>query len=167
MINSSGSFAVPAELPGAESLTLDDRAEFKIMSAAGIQYPVGVKGAYKSGELGVVSLPLTFLTSVFGFRIQNGVLIEGETVSKHFAILFESIDGDTPERFVYYNCIALLPEFKRTTIDENIEISGDKLKIVVCRPLARLLRGFNADYKASVIQGEQAFDTWFNEVYLT
>jgi len=166
-IMSGSGYATPAGLPGAESLTLDDHADFKIINAAGIDIPAGVKGAYKSGELGVVSLPLTFLTGVFGYRYENGVLIEGKTVSKHFAMLFETLDGLTPERFVYYDCIALLPQFKRETIGESVELETQKLKIAVCRPIARLLRGYNADYSASVLFGEQAYDTWFDGVYLT
>ena len=165
-ILSTGGFAVPAALPGAESLSLNDGADFKIVSAAGAQTPIGIKEAYKSGELGVVSLPLTFFTDVFGCRYENGVIYEGKTISEHFALLFESMDGIIPERFVFYDCIAFLPDFNRETVGENVSIATEKLKIAVCRPLARLLRGYNADYKASVRQGEQAFDTWFDEVHI-
>lgn len=165
-ILSTGNFAVPTALPGAVSLTLDDLSEFKMLNATGIEFPVCVKGAYKSGELSVVSLPLEFFMSIFEFRKHGGVLVEGKTVSKHFALLFESNDCSTPERFVFYDCIALLPGFQRSTVGESVEIADSKMKIAVSRPLARLIRGYDADFSASVLQGDEAFDTWFDEVYL-
>lgn len=165
IILSTGSYDTPTRMPGAESLTLDDHTDLLISNAAGAEVPVGVKGAYKSGELAVTSLPLAFLTGLLGYKYENGILSEGKTKSDRFALLFESIDKTTPERFVFYDCIAYLPGFERITTAENIELSSDKLSIAVRRPLARLLRGYDADYKRSCLKGQQAYDNWFKEVY--
>lgn len=165
-ILSTGGFARPASLPAAVSLSLNDNSDFMVVSAVGIQSPIGIKEAYKSGELETASLPLAFLTDILGYKYQNGMLFEGEKKAEHFALLFESEDSGLPERFVYYDCIAFVPELSRETIGDSVNIKDDKLKIAVSRPLARLLRGFDADYKAQVSKGEQAFDTWFDEVYV-
>ena len=165
-ILNTGGFAAPCRLPAAVKLSLNDHTDILTASAAGVTSAIGIKGAYKSGELEVASLPLAFLTDILGYRIQSGVLIEGKIQASHFALLFESLDNATPERFVYYDCIAFQPEFKRETIGDSVEITDEKLSIAVCRPLAKLLRGYSADFMSKCAKGEQAFDTWFDEVYV-
>lgn len=165
-ILNTGGYAAPKRLAGAENLTLNDHADFRILRAAGIDYPAATAGSYKSGELGIASLPLSFLTEIMGYRNNNGVLIEMQTHSEHFALLFESLNSGYPERFVYYDCMAIAPEFERETTGDSVKVVTEKLSIVATRPLARLLRGWNADYKAQVSFGHQAFDTWFDEVYV-
>ncbi|MCH4205190.1 MAG: hypothetical protein LKF53_02200 [Solobacterium sp.] len=159
-------YATPIKLPGAKSISLsptgDDTEEY---ADDNIWYSATSNTGY-DGTVELMGLPDSFLTDVLGQTkdATSGALIE-KSSDKHseFALLFEtSFEGDeklTSKRALMYRCTIARPDEGGSTKEKAISAATDSLKIK-CLP-----RESDCAVKASVVNTDTAFSTWFDKVF--
>lgn len=155
-------YAVPVPLPGAVSISLDPTGEPESFYADGIEYYIINNNQGYDGDLEVAMIPEGFRTDILKEEADsnNVLVVNANSETGRFALLFE-FDGDVKKiRHVLYNCSASRPTIEAKTNEEDKEVQTETLT-VKARPMA------NGYVKAKT--GDNTADTvyknWYNEVY--
>ena len=166
-IGSSGEYGVPTALPGAVSLSINGGSrELTLNSYFGDVPFKKEKGSY-SGSLIIASLPLAFLSDIYGIELDvNGVEIDkGNETVKPFALLYQTNTDEGTIREVWYSCTAERPQYSIRTNDTGITVATRQIEIKMEKNIAREIYGFNDPFRARVKSGDEEYDTFFDEVY--
>src|SRR5690554_3917595 len=155
-------YDTPKSIPGAVNLTLDAAGEsVQFYADDSVYYEENTNDGY-TGSLEMALIPDEFRVDVLGDELDaNGALIENKDAkAKHFALLFES-DGDKEKtRHVLYYVLASRPNVSGSTKTNTKEPQTETMNITA-RPAPD-----TGDVKAKVPQGSDAYDTFFDEVYI-
>ena len=155
-------YDTPKSIPGAVNLTLDAAGEsVQFYADDMVYYEENTNDGY-TGSLEMALIPDDFRKDVLGeIEDANGALIENkDTKAKHFALLFE-FDGDAKKtRHVLYYVLASRPSVAGATTTNTKEPQTETLNITA-RPAPD-----TGDVKAKVPQDSDAYDTFFESVYI-
>jgi len=155
-------YDTPKPIRGAVNLTLDAAGEsVQFYADDMVYYEENTNNGYE-GSLEMALIPDDFRKDVLGeIEDAKGALIENKDAkAKHFALMFE-FDGDAKKtRHVLYYVLASRPSVSGSTRTNTKEPQTETLNITA-RPAPD-----TGDVKAKVPQGSDAYDTFFDEVYL-
>ncbi len=155
-------YGTPKRIPGAVNLTLDAAGEsVQFYADDMVYYEENTNDGY-TGSLEIALIPDDFRKDVLGeMEDANGALIENKDAkAKHFALLFE-FDGDAKKtRHVLYYVLASRPSVSGSTRTNTKEPQTETLNITA-RPAPD-----TGDVKAKVPQGSDAYDAFFDEIYI-
>ena len=155
-------YDTPKSIPGAVNLTLDAAGEsVQFYADDSVYFEDNTNDGY-TGSLEMALIPDDFRVDVLGDELDaNGALIENKDAkAKHFALLFE-FDGDAKKtRHVLYYVFASRPSISGSTRTNTKEPQTETMNITA-RPAPD-----TGDVKAKVPQGSDAYDTFFDEVYI-
>ena len=155
-------YCQPKSIPGAVNLTLDAAGEsVQFYADDSVYFEDNTNDGY-TGSLEMALIPDDFREDVLGDVLDaNGALIENKDAkAKHFALLFE-FDGDAKKtRHVLYYVLASRPSVSGSTRTNTKEPQTETLNITA-RPAPD-----TGDVKAKVPQGSDAYNTFFDEVYI-
>lgn len=160
----SPTWATPAPIPGAVSLSLDAEGDSNTFYADGIAYYVSTANNGYSGDLEIAMVPESFETDVLGqTKDSKQVMIETtEDQVKPFALLFQ-FDGDVKgTRHVLYNCTATRPSVSSQTNEESKEPVTDTLSLT-----ASPLSDGRIKAKTTAETESADYENWFKKVYET
>lgn len=165
---SSGVYQTPKPIPGGVSLSIDPPSGAKYISSSIGNVPYGnVEGEY-SGSLTIASLPLAFLSDIYGYNVNlAGDVIKDGGIKKaaHFALMYQTQTDSGAKRVVFYDCeVGNYSEQIRTT-EAGINYTAYTVPIKMRKNPAKVLRGYDSDYKAEVYDTNAAYETFFNSVY--
>ena len=168
IIKSTGAYDTPKAMPGGVSLTVSPTGADTVIKSRLGNVPYRTEEGEVSGNLTVASVPLAFLTDVFGITVDsNGAVIDkGYKKPVHFALLYqtEGDEGDA-KRVVWYDCVAQKPNYSIQTNAEGVSVTTDTLSIVMRRNAAKALRGYDVPLKAELTESDTGYDTFYNAVY--
>ena len=155
-------YDIPVAIPGAVNLTLDAAGEsVQFYADDRVYFEENTNDGY-TGNLEIALIPDDFRKDVLGDELDaNGALIENKDAkAKHFALMFE-FDGDAKKmRHVLYYVLASRPSVSGSTRTNTKEPQTETMNITA-RPAPD-----TGDVKAKVPQGSDAYDTFFDEVYI-
>jgi len=155
-------YGTPEPIPGAVNLTLDAAGEsVQFYADDRVYFEENTNDGY-TGNLEIALIPDDFRKDVLGeIEDAKGALIENKDAkAKHFALLFE-FDGDAKKtRHVLYYVLASRPSVAGATTTNTKEPQTETMNIT-----ARPAPG-TGDVKAKVPQGSNAYDTFFDDVYI-
>lgn len=155
-------YDMPVAIPGAVNLTLDAAGEsVQFYADDSVYFEENTNDGY-TGSLEMALIPDEFRVDVLGeVEDAKGALIENKDAkAKHFALLFE-FDGDAKKtRHVLYYVLASRPSISGSTKTNTKEPQTETMNITA-RPAPD-----TGDVKAKVPQGSNAYNAFFDEVYL-
>jgi len=155
-------YDTPKPIRGAVNLTLDAAGEpVEFYADDGIYFEDKTNDGY-TGSLEMALIPDEFRVDVLGDELDaNGALIENKDAkAKHFALMFE-FDGDAKKmRHVLYYVLASRPSISGSTKTNTKEPQTETMNITA-RPAPD-----TGDVKAKVPQDSDAYDTFFESVYI-
>lgn len=125
------SWGTPVAVPGAVSLDMSNESDMNVFYADNVAYYAVSTAATYQGDLEMALIPDRMLTDIWGDRTDStsGVVYEGASVARAFALLFQ-IEGDqNSEMYVLYNCTATRPAVSAETIGENAEPQTQSITI--------------------------------------
>ena len=119
------SYGTPVALPGGVSISLDPAGQANPFYADNTVYFNVVSNQGYTGTLVVALATDTFLTDVFGLRVDtNGALIENSAIKpKQIALGFQFEQDDTGRKTWLYWVTVNRPQKEATTIEDNIEVN--------------------------------------------
>ena len=155
----------PVRLPGAVGLNVDNGVEYitkRLFNSDGviIEKPVAVTEGASSISLQIADLPITFLTDLFGYKInKDNVLIEYmQRDIVPFTLLFETTTTNSGKcRALYYECYCKKPNFNVSTVEETVKLEARSLDIIAT--------GNPMSASITETQNKDVFDNWFEKVY--
>ena len=164
------SYGTPVAIPGAKEISLEPTGDPTIVWADDVQYVViPANGGYED-TVTVLDVPQSFYTDILGMSVDaNYVLVESEDdVLSQFALIgetveYDSADGPTHKRFVFYNCTAEKAPTASSTKEDTIEPTEYEINITA---VAALDTGY---VKASVTDDPDSlteFNGWLSSVYV-
>lgn len=165
---SSGVYQTPKPMPGGVSLSIDPPTGAKYISSGIGNVPYGNTEGEYSGNLVIASLPLAFLTDIYGYEVNqtNDVIKDkGRSGIVHFALLFQTEIDNGAKRVVFYDCEAGSYSEQIRTTEAGINYTAYTVPIKMRKNPAKVLRGYDSDYKAEVFDTNAAYETFFNSVY--
>lgn len=155
-------YDTPKPIRGAVNLTLDAAGEsVQFYADDSVYFEENTNDGY-TGSLEMALIPDDFRKDVLGeIEDAKGALIENKDAkAKHFALMFE-FDGDAKKtRHVLYYVLASRPSVSGSTRTNTKEPQTETMNITA-RPAPD-----TGDVKAKVPQGSDAYDTFFDEVYI-
>ncbi len=155
-------YGIPVAIPGAVNLTLDAAGEsVQFYADDSVYFEENTNDGY-TGNLEIALIPDDFRKDILGeIEDVNGALIENKDAkAKHFALMFE-FDGDAKKmRHVLYYVLASRPSVSGSTRTNTKEPQTETLNITA-RPAPD-----TGDVKAKVPQGSDAYDDFFESVYI-
>lgn len=162
------SYATPVALPGAKEISLEPTGEANVIWADDVQYVVFPANGGYEGSVTVLDIPQAFYTDILGMTVDdNDVLVESETdVLSQFALIgetmeYDTADGVTKKRFVFYNCTAEKAALNSATKEEETEAQELEISLTAA---AATDTGY---VKASCTEDEAAiFADWLTAVYV-
>lgn len=125
------SWGTPVAVPGAVSLDMSNESDMNVFYADNVSYYATSTAATYQGDLEMALIPDKMLADIWGDATdsQTGVVYEGASVAKSFALLFQ-INGDQQnDYYVLYNCTATRPAVSAETIGENAEPQTQSITI--------------------------------------
>ena len=149
--------------PGAVNISLDpsgDDAPF--YADDGVYYTIGNNSGY-SGTFESALIPEDVLTSVMGQdKDTNGVVTETTNdTKKYIALMFEFQMDESGRRFVFYRCSLARPSVAGQTRADSTEVQTETANITATpRPDDQIV-------KAYVDKDGEAYDDWYEDVYVT
>lgn len=157
-------YATPAAIPGAVSLSLEAQGEATRFYADDREYYVSADNNGYSGDLEIALIPEWFREQILQeAKDSNGVLVEtsdGKEAIK-FALLFE-FDGDVKAvRHVVYNCTVARPAIGSKTKEENVESQTESLTITSKPRTDGLVKAKTGDTTATA-----TYEGWYTDVYV-
>lgn len=165
---SGGVYQTPKPIPGGVSLSIDPPSGAKYITSSIGNVPYGnVEGEY-SGNLVIASLPLAFLSDIYGYNVNlAGDVIKdgGHSGIVHFALMYQTETDNGAKRVVFYDCEAGNYSEQIRTTEAGINYTVYTVPIKMRKNPARALRGYDSDYKAEVFDTDEAYETFFNSVY--
>ena len=156
-------FATPARLPGAVSLSIDANGENENFYADNSVYYVINNNAGYTGDLEIALITTEFATNILGEQLDSkGVLVErNDAESSQFALLFE-FDGDKNHiRHVLYCCSASRPANEGETTEESKSVKTEKLSLKASALPNGLVKS-----KTCESTDESTYNGWYNAVYI-
>ena len=154
-------YAVPAPIPGAVSVTLEPRGErTEFYADDGLYFSAESNQGYE-GSLEMALMPDTFRVAVLGDRLdKNGGLFEDiNATTKSIALIFEFKGDVNAVRHVLYNVRVSRPALSGTTTTRAEEIGVETLNLVAS-PAPDT--GF---VKAKLEAGKVGYNGFFTSVY--
>ena len=155
-------YGIPVAIPGAVNLTLDAAGEsVQFYADDSVYFEENTNDGY-TGSLEMALIPDEFRVDVLGDELDaNDALIENKDAkAKHFALMFE-FDGDAKKmRHVLYYVLASRPSVSGSTRTNTKEPQTETMNITA-RPAPD-----TGDVKAKVPQDSDAYDTFFESVYI-
>lgn len=164
-INNTATYGPVKPWPGAVNLSMDPQGGTNVFRADNIDYWTGQSNTGYQGDLETALVPDDFKKDVLGeIEDSNGVLVENTGAkTKYFALLFQFEHDDKAARHVIYKCSATRPAVEGKTTEEEIEPSTETVTIT-----SGAIHNDALDIdtpKARALQGDPAYDTWFDAVY--
>lgn len=157
-------YATPAAIPGAVSLSLEAQGEATPFYADDCEYYVSAGNNGYSGDLEIALIPEWFRTDILQeTKDSNGVLVEtsdGKEAVK-FALLFEFAGDVKAVRHVMYNCTVARPAVGSQTKEENIEPQTESLTITSKPRTDGLVKSKTGDTTATA-----TYEGWYTDVYV-
>ena len=157
-------YATPAAIPGAVSLSLEAQGEASSFYADDCEYYVSAGNNGYSGDLEIALIPEWFRTDILQeTKDSNGVLVEtsdGKQAVK-FALLFEFAGDVNAVRHVMYNCTVARPAVGSQTKEENIEPQTESLTITSKPRTDGLVKSKTGDTTATA-----TYEGWYTDVYV-
>lgn len=168
IIKSTGSYDTPKAMPGGVSLTVNPTAGGTVIKSRLGNVPYNTDEEEVSGSLVIASVPLAFLTDVFGISVDsNGAVVDkGRGKPVHFALLYQT-EGDESDakRVVWYDCTAQKPNYNIQTNAAGVTVTTDTLTLTMRRNAAKILRGYDVPLKAELTESDTGYNTFYNAVY--
>lgn len=123
----------PTHVPGAVSLTAEEKSDLNTFYADDIAYYSDYSGGNFEGEIEVAKFPETFKTEFLGFKqlADGGIASIKNAIKPNVYMIFE-VKGDAEQRrIIMYNGTlgAINREYK--TIEENKEPATEKLSFTM------------------------------------
>lgn len=156
-------FGEVKKLPGAVNLSIEPKGDDNEFFADDGLYYADTSNQGYEGTLELALVPDQFKIDVFGFKVDNkGVLIENKDAKQNtIALLFE-INGDKNEtRHVLYNVTCKRGAIGSATETTSKDIKSESLSIKVSADHK------NGNITARSSKGDQAYDTFFESVYVS
>ena len=161
------SYGTPVAMPGAKEISLEPTGDPTIVWADDVQYVViPANGGYE-GTVTVLDVPESFYTDILGMhKDTNDVLYESDSDTlSQFALLGETIEYDsangvTKKRFVFYNCTAEKAPTASATKEDTVEPQEFEINITA---VGAVDTGY---VKASCTEDETPFTNWLTTVYV-
>lgn len=157
-------YATPAAIPGAVSLSLEAQGEATPFYADDCEYYVSAGNNGYSGDLEIALIPEWFRTDILQeTKDSNGVLVEtsdGKEAVK-FALLFEFAGDVKAVRHVMYNCTVARPAVGSQTKKENVEPQTESLTITSKPRTDGLVKSKTGDTTATA-----TYEGWYTDVYV-
>jgi phi13 family phage major tail protein len=125
------SWATPVAVPGAVSLDMSNESDMNVFYADNVAYYATATAATYNGTLEMAMIPDSMLSAIWGdvTDSESGVVYEGASTAKAFALLFQ-INGDqSNDYYVLYNCTATRPSVSAETIGENAEPKTQSIEL--------------------------------------
>lgn len=158
------SFATPAHIPGAVSLSMSAEGDTTPFFADGVIYFNAIANSGYSGDLEIALVPDAFRKDILGEveDTTSKVLMEYADVEPvPFALLFE-FDGDKKGiRRVLYNCTAARPNIEGSTNTASKEVKTDTLSITAAALANGLVKAGTADGTTA-----EVYNNWYKSVWL-
>lgn len=155
-------YAVPKNIPGAVSLSLDAEGEISTFHADGIAYFVASANNGYSGDVEIALVPSWFREEILNeTKDDNGVLIErSDAATNAFALLFE-FDGDVRAiRRCLYNCTCTRPSIESETKEDTIEPGTETLSITASPRADSMVKA-----QTGPDTQDTAYSDWYKKVY--
>ena len=160
-------YGTPVALPGAKEMSLEPSGEPTTIWADDVQYVVIPSAGGYEGSVTVLDVPESFYTDILGMhKDTNDVLYESDNDTlAQFALLgetieYDSVNGPTKKRFVFYNCTAEKAPTTASTKEEEVEAQEFEISITAA---AAIDTGY---VKASCTENETPFTNWLTTVYV-
>lgn len=165
-VSTSGAYtyATPAALPGAVSLSLEAQGEATPFYADDIEYYVTSGNNGYSGDLELAIIPEWFREDILGETMDtHDVLVEYADGSEavKFALLFEFAGDEKAIRHVLYNCSCARPAVGSQTKEENIEPQTESLTITNTPRTDGLVKA-----RTSADTADATYNAWYSSVYV-
>lgn len=157
-----GTYGTPVALPGAVSLSLEQKGETAPFRADNIDYWTSVSNNGYEGDLELALVPDSFLTDVMGESTDATTGLQYELADakpKAFALLFQFEGDQHATRHIMYNCKASRPSVaSQTTPDGAIEPQTETISLKAsARPQDNVV-------KAKAKESDTCYDTFFTTV---
>lgn len=156
-------YAVPKNIPGAVSISLDAEGEISTFYADGIAYFVTSANNGYSGDLEMALIPSWFRVEILNETLDdNSVLVENANNNTNpFALLFE-FDGDVRAiRRCLYNCTCTRPSIESETKEETVEPGTETLSITNSPRADGLVKAQTGPDTAAATYAD-----WYKSVYV-
>lgn len=156
-------YAVPKNIPGAVSISLDAEGEISTFYADGIAYFVTSANNGYSGDLEMALIPSWFRVEILNETLDdNSVLVENANNNTNpFALLFE-FDGDVKAiRRCLYNCTCTRPSIESETKEETVEPGTETLSITNSPRTDGLVKAQTGPDTAALTYAD-----WYKSVYV-
>lgn len=127
----SVTYATPAPIPGAVSLSMDAQGDVTRFRADNTDYWVGRANNGYSGTLEMALIPESFKIDVLGYmETTGGMLVEdSEATPKPFALLFQFDGDESATRRIFYNCTVSRPGVSGQTTDTTITPQTESMSL--------------------------------------
>lgn len=164
----NGAYQTPSPIPGGVSFSIEPPAGAKYISSSIGNVPYeNTEGEY-SGSLIIASLPLAFLSEIYGYDINvTEDIIKDGGIKKavHFALMYQTQTDTGAKRVVFYDCEAGNYSEQIRTTEAGINYTAYTVPIKMRKNPARILRGYESDYKAEVFDTSADYNSFFSSVY--
>ena len=162
----SATFQKPVRWPGGVNLSLEAQGDINKFRADDIDFYVSQSNNGYQGDYESAKIPETFKKDVLGeVEDENGVVVEvSDAPTKIFALLFEFMGDKHATRHVMYNCTSSRPSVAGQTTGETIEPQTETASLTASTIWNAALK--KNIVKARCAQGDAAYDTWFDNVYI-
>jgi phi13 family phage major tail protein len=169
-------WGTPEAVPGAIGFAPTPEGEEFTLYADDTIYFSATRNTGYTAELEMALIPDDLLAEILNWEIDdNGALVEdADALPAPFALLGQ-VDGDAAQRrFVYYECRASRPSREERTKEATLSPSNDVLNLTISpveideKLLVRAVmeKVDDGDGANSNEEGDGAYDTFFDEVYI-
>ena len=156
--------------PGGVAIGLDNNlSQEDFYADDGVYYVTSSASSYE-GDLETASVPRSFKKDIYGYlEDANGALIEtDDTVTKYFALAYETSGDIGGQRTVFYKCSASRPSASSTTKEDGTEIQTQTVTVkAIGRPDEVAINGEKRHLiQATLNKGDTGYDTFFEAPYV-
>lgn len=164
------SYGAPISWPGAVSMDLSNNASQEDFYADdGVYYVTSSASSYE-GDYESANVPRAFKKAIYGdLEDENGALIEVKnSVTKYFAMAFETSGDIGGQRTIFYKCSATRPSAGSATLEDGTEVQTQSVTIkAIARADSVTIGGEERNLiQATLQKGQSGYDTFFNAPYI-
>lgn len=154
-------YAKPKGLPGAVNLSLSPVGEKTEFYADDMMYFGGSANQGYEGTLEIALITDEFREEVLNDVVdENGALFENaDAIPNNIALLFQFAGDSKANRHVLYHCTIARPNIEGQTKEAQITPQTETLNITATP------HPENMYVKAKLAQGQEGYDTFFDNVY--
>lgn len=160
-------YATPVSLPGAKSLTTEYDGDTSNFYADDGVYYTTVDSSSITGTLTVADMLEAARIALLGDIKDSttGMLMENMSADPAEFALMGEISGDPKKRrFVYYSCKLGRPSTEANTREDTTEPDTDELSFTAMGKSYTIDGAECLISKATVMEGDSAYDSWFSAV---